>query len=122
MKLIAFSLIALALLAGCTQNVKPQTPRESLALAEGTYNAAVAVAIQYKALPPCGGGVTKVCSDPAMLAKLKAADKLVQESFDAAEKTINDPNFSKDAMSAALVAVDNALVLLTAITSQLQLK
>ena len=116
-----FAIFLVLTLSACTQGVKPQTPREAFALAQGTYDAAAALAIKYEALPPCGG-TTALCRDASVVAKIKASNLAASNSLDAAEKTIDDPKFAAGGVQAALVAAQNALALITAITTQLGLK
>jgi hypothetical protein len=119
----AFGLLAL-LLAGCqTLGVPaPKTPAQAVFEARGSELAAITLANQYKALPPCAPMV-KICSDPKVVILLQKAANAADAVLDSAQATVTDPTF-KDSPAAAkaALAAQNALGALTAITAQLALK
>jgi hypothetical protein len=118
----AISLLAILALAACgTQGVKPQTARQTYAIASGDFDAAQAIVLKYEALPPCGGAA-KLCRNEATVAKAKTAVLNASAALDMARKTIDDPSFGTGAAQTAMVIAQNALALLTAITASLPIK
>lgn len=108
------------LLAACA--VSPQTPAQSVFLIKNDYQAALTVAVAYKNLPPCGQPASPViCSDAKVVAQLQKADDVAYPALQAAETTARTPGAGANAAT-AIVAAQQAVAALTAITSTLTVK
>jgi hypothetical protein len=125
MKQLKVVLMALVL-AGCQTLglASSPTPAQSVFAAKETFLAAVVVADKYKALPTCTAPmVTIVCKKDSVVVALQKAANAANASLDAAQATVTDPTFAGgDVAQKALLAAQNAVVALTAITSQLGVK
>jgi hypothetical protein len=77
-------LILAASLAACTSAQTTATVANSVASAEVALTVAEAAATAYVKLPACGG-VSKICSDATVIAKIKAADVTAYTAVKAAE-------------------------------------
>jgi hypothetical protein len=117
MKTLAALLLS-AILAACA--VTPQSPAQTIYQLTSNYNAAATVIIAYKNLPPCPAA-TALCSDPAIVAKLKQADQIAYSALVAAENTVRTPGAGANAATAA-VAAQQAIAALAAIAATLQTK
>lgn len=79
--IIGFACCALALAACTTPAVQTDA-----AAAEVALTTAERLALAYTTLPQCGAaGATAICSDPAIKAKIKAADNTAYTAVKAAE-------------------------------------
>lgn len=114
------SLVFALALAACAA-VTPQTPQQTIYQASSAYASAAQVVIAYKALPPCAATSTVLCQRPDVVARLKAADNVAYESLKAAENVARTPGAGAN-LDTALVAANQAISALTAITSTLQVK
>lgn len=117
-KLLA--VFVLTLVAGCAGSLTPTTPAQSVFAAKATYAGALIVAVQYKALPACPKVV--ICSDPAIVAKLQAADNIAAPALNSAEAAARNPDFGQNALQTAVIAAQNAVTALTSITATLKVK
>lgn len=101
----------------------PQTARQAVYLAEIAYAAALQVAISYNRLPRCTAATPAVagakigCSDTAVVAALRAADRDVQAALPAAVAAAGTMSASDTRFVAVLGAVSNAVKALQAILS-----
>jgi hypothetical protein len=77
------ALLAAVALSGCA--LMPKTPQQGVYELGATYATALKVAVAYEQLPACGGS-TVVCSDPGVLAKIRAADASAYAAYTAAEQ------------------------------------
>lgn len=111
--------LALAILAACTTT--PQTPQQTIYTATNTYNAAVTVALAYKALPACSPTAPPICAKPEIVAKLKEADTVAYNALVAAENVARSPNAGANAQT-ALIAANQAIAALAAITATLTVR
>lgn len=118
MKRIIAALFLSITIAACS--VAPTTPQQTIYQATTDYNAAATIVIAYKALPPCPA-TTAICADAGIVAKLKQADTVAYNALVAAENTARTPGAGANAAT-ALVAANQAIEALTAITSTLQVK
>ena len=108
-------------IAACANNA-PTTPQQTIYEVEGAYNDAATVIVAYKSLPTCGSpGATALCSKPEVIAQLKQADNAAYNALVAAETTARTPGAGANAQT-ALVAAQQAVAALTAISSTLQVK
>ncbi len=113
------ALLALAFLAACA--TAPQTPQQTIYSATNSYNAAVTVALAYKALPACAPTAPPICSRPDIVAKLKDADTVAYNALVAAENVARSPNAGANAQT-ALVAANQAIAAFAAITASLTVR
>ena len=118
-QLVFATLAAFALFACSTA---PTTPQQSIYQLESNYNAAAQIVLAYKALPTCGGVATTVlCSKPEVIAQLKQADNVAYSALVAAENTVRTQGAGANA-NTAMVAAQQAIQALTAISAALQVK
>jgi len=92
MKVLAPLVLSCALaLAGCatlsSPASAPRTPAQTVYAVEGTYAAALTVAVQYRQLPDCSTGAP-ICSDAATIAKVRAADAAAWSSILTAQDAV----------------------------------
>ena len=106
------------MLAACGST--PTTPQQTIYQVTANYNAAAQIIIAYKALPPCPAA-TFLCSEANIVDKLKQADNVAYEALKAAEATARTPGAGANAAT-ALVAANEAVAALTAISSILTTK
>lgn len=73
--------------AGCalTPGHGSLDPAQSVYALEGAYAAALQGAVAYRHLPRCGVSATRVCHDPAVVARLIAADSRAHDALAGAE-------------------------------------
>lgn len=116
-KLLA--LLAFAVLTGFGCATAPQTPAQSVYAVQGTYAAALSVAVSYKQLPACVQGGPVLCSDPAVVAKLQKADDVAYAALTAAQNIVRTPGAGLNAQT-AINAASQAVNALASITSTLQ--
>lgn len=117
MKYLATLFLAV-LLSACSTT--PTTPQQTIYQIEANYTAAAQIILAYKGLPPCPAA-TVLCSDPAVVAKLKDADNIAYASLKAAETVARSPGAGANAATAQLAA-QQAIAALTAITATLATK
>ena len=111
MRLVVF----LFLLAACATG---QTPAQKVFAIQGVYNAGLATAVAYKRLPPCPTVV--VCSKPEVIKQLQEADDIAAPSLLAAQNIVRHPELGGS--EKAIVAANEAVRILTAITARLVVK
>jgi hypothetical protein len=100
----------------------PKTPAQSVFELKATEGAALAIAVQYRNLPPCPTAAP-ICKTANVLTSLQAADNVAAGAIDNAERLVRDPAF-KDAPTTvkALEAANAAVVALTTLTATLKVK
>ena len=113
-RLIGALLLAVA---GCA--TAPQTPAQAVYQVQGTYAAALQIAVTYKQLPPCQQGGPALCSDKAIVTKLQKADDVAYAALTAAQNTARTPGAGAN-LNTALVAAQQAVNAFAAITTTLQ--
>ncbi len=115
---------ALLLLSACMgfSVVAPKTPAQTVFELKASEGVALAIAVQYRALPTCPMSAP-VCKTTNVVTSIQAADNVAAGAIDNAERLVRDPAF-KDAPSAAkaLEAANAALAALTSITTTLRVK
>ena len=108
-------ILFIALLVGCaTATTNPQRVYQ----AQNNYNAALTVAVAYKALPTCP--VVPICKTERVVKQLQDADDVAAPALETAQKAVRSGNM--DTAQAAIQAANIAIAALTAITSQLVIK
>lgn len=110
--------IILAVLSACA-TTGPTTPAQTVYQVESAYTAALTVALAYKNLPPCVAGGAPLCSKAEIVQQLQQADDLAYPALQAAQNTVRSPGAGANAQT-AVVAAQQAVAALTAITSKLQ--
>lgn len=103
------SALALCLLLAACGGAAPVTaaPENALAAAETAYLAAAKLGLRYAALPPCRLGAPPICRDPAVMARIKAADEWAYARLEAArqgEATVEAAQLAIAALTAATPA------------------
>ena len=119
MKRLIGALLLAAALAGTGCATTPQTPAQSVYQVQGTYAAALQIAVTYKQLPPCQQGVQALCSDKAVVTKLQKADDVAYAALTAAQNIVRTPGAGAN-LNTALVAAQQAVNAFAAITTTLQ--
>lgn len=122
------SIAVLMALSGCQSSAQtPPTPpttqtaalQQKVLAAEVAYEAPLAAAIAYNKLPRCTAPKTVVlCSEPAVVDKLRTANHDVIRAFDAAMTIASTPGVSESAVTAAIVTATNLVGVLQDVLSQ----
>lgn len=81
-------LLAATLAACAALPPAPQTPSQAVYELEASYVGALALAVQYKNLPACAGDGVVICSDSAVVARLRTANAIASPALDAAEAAV----------------------------------
>ncbi len=99
--IIAF---ALALSLGACSTTQPAA---TVAATEIALTSAEVLAFHYVTLPPCGGASTVACSNPALVARIKAADTKAYDAVKVARAATGagSDNGTVAAASAAVAAL-----------------
>lgn len=113
---------ALALNA-CSTPTAPQSPAQAVFALKASEGAALAFALQYKALPSCSVPVHPVvCSNPSTVAKIQEQDKLAASAIDEAEKIIRNPIATPTDITSGLLAAKQAVIALNTILASVKVK
>jgi hypothetical protein len=117
---ISTLVIAFASLAACSifGGTTASNPQQDVYLLKQGYDDALQIAVAYDALPTCTAALT-VCSNPPIKVKLKQAKDVASPAIQAAENAVRDPTFNASTSQAVIVAAQQALIALTAITATL---
>lgn len=100
----------------------PKTPQQAVFLAESEYGVALHAALQYESLERCKEGGPKLCSDQAIVDRLRLARLAARSTLDAAESTVRNPAFSQDLLASAVIAATNAVAAFNKIQTELGVK
>jgi hypothetical protein len=104
---------AVLALTACTT---PQTARQGIYQAAGTYDAALKTATAYARLPRCGQPASPpVCSDQTLVSQASDAASTALPAVNAAIDTAADTQASQSVLAQAQVAAVNAAAAFTAI-------
>lgn len=125
MKYTALLLSAFLLLGCGGQNSvvlpAPKTPAQSVFELKTVYASALSVAARYRALPDCAAPMhPPLCSDMAIIQKIRDVDAISGPILDTAEKVVRTPGFGADAVQSIITAATNALAAFTQITNTLR--
>lgn len=115
-KCIAVIALATLALTGC--GTKPSNPQQAVFEVTQSYELALSVAVAYDALPDCTPGMT-VCSTRPVRQQLKDAKDKASPAILAAQNAVRDPNFNASTSDAVLIAAQQAVEALAAITATL---
>ena len=119
-KILAVLILAIATGLGCA--TAPQTPAQSVYAVQGSYAAALQIAVTYKQLPSCAKPAAPVlCSDAAVVAKLQKADDVAYAALTAAQNTVRTPGAGANVQT-AIVAAQQATAAFASITATLRTK
>ena len=120
MKRLIGALLLAAALAGTGCATAPQTPAQAVYQVQGTYAAALQIAVTYKQLPTCAQPARPaLCSQPAVVTQLQKADDVAYAALTAAQNTVRTPGAGAN-LNTALVAAQQAVNAFAAITTTLQ--
>jgi hypothetical protein len=111
-----------AALAACAAQPAPQSPAQAVYAVEGDYAAALAVAVQYRALPQCSTSTSALCATPEVLAQLEKGDAAAWSAIEAAQNTVRTPGASSNDEAAALAAAQQAATAFQQIAATLKVK
>ena len=103
-----FSSLVLAVALSSCAGVTANRPDQVVYAAQGAYNSALAIALEYKALPRCPAS-TAICSDASVVKKLQDADNQAYDALVKAQAVVRTSNIGgyADAIAAsAAKAVD----------------
>lgn len=90
---------------------------------EATYTAALQLAANYVALPRCGSvGATSVCSEQAVVDRIRPAANSADAAVQAAEDAVSQNPDNKSAVEMAVAAAADATSALQAIMTQYNIK
>jgi len=113
-KIIVIALFAV--LSACA--LAPQSPQQAVYAAKQSYVVALTAAVAYKHLPACPT-VSKICSDPKIVAQLQKIDDASSALLDGAEVTVRTGGGN---MQMAITAAEQAVSAFTTITQSLAVK
>lgn len=106
--------VCLTSLMGCTT---PDTPAQSVYLAEADYTAALRIEIAYSELPRCGKPTSpKLCSDVAIIKKVQKADDVAWIAIREAQTAVRTKGFGESKVTtatASAVALTKAFISIT---------
>lgn len=119
--LFAACAFALAACSGCS-STQTKNPQLSVYTIKQNYALALEVAVAYDNLPACVPGVKAACSSHDVKVKLKQAKDVASPAIQAAENAVRDPTFDASTSQAVIVAANQAVIALTAITAALAIK
>lgn len=120
-RLIGALLLAFAI-AGLGCATTPQTPAQSVYQAQGSYAAALQIAVTYKQLPNCTQPAHPVlCSDAATVAKLQKADDVAYAALTAAQNIVRSPGAGANVQT-AITTAQQAVSALASITATLKVQ
>ncbi len=106
-----------AQVAGTTLPPAPKSPAQAVYEATGAYAGALSAAVAYRQLPACGSaGAPKLCADPAVVARLRAADMVAEATLHSAQVTVTS-GASAGVQAEAVAAAQGAVASLTALTT-----
>lgn len=101
------ALLLIVVLSACAH---PASPAQAVYEAQSKYAAALELAVQYKEWPTCSLESPVPCSKPEFVSALQLADDAAHASLMAAQETVRNPAFGKDALDSATIAAQNAVV------------
>ena len=112
------------LLVGCASTGSPQDPQQAVFAAKAALVTAVQITTQYAQLPRCPQPVHALCSDAAVVATADKAANAAADAIQAAEDTVRNPAFAgnSDILSKSVIAAQNAVTALTAISQTLTVR
>ncbi len=122
MRRVAAFTLAAALVSCTGGQPAPQSPAQAVYAIEGDYAAALAVAVQYRALPPCSVSTSALCSTSEILAQIEKGDAAAWAAIETAQATVRTPGVTNDAETAALVAAQQAATAFQTIAATLKVK
>lgn len=104
---------AVALTSGCASS-QPTTStaalQQKVLAAEVAYEAPLALALAYNALPRCTSPKTvQLCSDPGAVAQIRKANKAIVTAFGAATSLAATPGVTDSAVTAAIAAATDLI-------------
>lgn len=111
--------LILCLLPAC-ETIKPQTPQQTVYAATSAFGVALSVAVAYRKLPTCSPAEPLLCSKPEIVEQLRQSANAANTTLAAAQNIVRTPGFGDDAAQSAIVAAQEAVKALTAITSTLK--
>lgn len=114
-------LVLLLFLTACASSPSGDTtPAQKVFVATKAYDAALSLALAYRALPPCGSGPV-ICSDRAVIATIQKADIVAFEALKAAQGVVRSPTSSASAIQTALIWATEAIGAFSKVTNSLKL-
>lgn len=117
------SLLLCLTLGACATFPIPQTPAQTVFEAEGVYHAALALEVKYDKLPRCLPATPPlICSDLAVVKKIKQIDVVTWANILVAQKTVRTPGFGDNVLQSAAIAARNAAQAFAQQTAQLKVK
>lgn len=111
MRRFAFIVAAGLALSACASYVPPapETPEQAVFLAKSTYAVTLSTVAGYEALPRCGVGAPKVCSDPVTVDVIRKADDVAYAVLNEAEALVRTPGVAESKMLLAIEAAKRAV-------------
>lgn len=111
------SIILALSIGGCSTPIIPPAPKtaaQTVFELKASEGAALAVAVQYKALPTCPTA-SPICKTANVVTSLQATDNVAAAAIDNAERLVRDPAFAGS--GTALKALDAASAAVSALAS-----
>lgn len=116
--------VACILLGACSTTGTPQDPQQAVFAAKAALVTAVQVTTAYAQLPRCPQPAPALCSDASIVASADKAAHAADAAVQAAEDTVRNPAFADngDVLSKSVIAAQNAVTALTAISDTLKVR
>lgn len=113
--------LALALIILVSACATPKTPAQTVYAIHGSYAAALATAVAYKKLPPCGQPASPVlCSDREIVVVVQKADDLAFSALTAAQNIVRTPGIDESRTTLAIAAAENGVKAFVEIVTKLK--
>jgi hypothetical protein len=119
---LILTLASCAALAACATPGVPNTPAQTVYAAEGTYAAALNLAVAYRNLPVCGTAGVTVCHDPAVVQELVRANGVARSDLAEAETLVRSTNPDQTKLDQAIAAAEVAVQAFAQIAEGVKLK
>lgn len=109
-----------ATLTGFGCSTAPTTPAQSVYQVQGSYAAALQIAVTYKQLPSCAKPAAPVlCADGSVVGKLQKADDVAYAALTAAQNIVRTPGAGANVQT-AITAAQQATAAFASITATLK--
>ncbi len=114
------ALLLLLFVAACST---PQDSAQTVYFLQGNYAIALRAEIAYDKLPRCGQASSpKVCSDIAIVKRLRTADDVAWDAIQQVQVAVRTPGFGEDKLTTAIASATAAATSFVNITQTLGAK
>lgn len=117
------ALLALPLAACATfGSSAPQSPAQTVYALEGTYAAALNVAVAYRQLPTCVTGGPVICHDPAVVAKMVEVNDTARTALTGAQAVVTNTGSTAAQIDTAVAAATAVVMQFSALSQTVKVK